>query len=230
MHIGVIPARAGSQRFVGKNRAELNGTMLWEIAVNKSLIVMDRTIINTDDEHIQPENCERYKRPKYLSDGRIDDVLLEMANTLELEDTDYLHLFQPTNPFTEIETIKTGRNFLEHLLYLDSVQSTRKVPNIYHAYSQRIIKDGFIRFAYPEERNKCFNSQLKPNHYVFAGYVACKVGSLREYNSIWGYESIGIPASQIEMVDIDTREDLESAIRLTATKVCRGECACTEGE
>ena len=86
------------------------------------------------------------------------------------------------------------------------------------------IKDGYIKFKFPSMRSARFNSQRKPEHYSFAGYVAFRVGSLRKYGNIWGEVSIGIQAEAIETVDIDTREDLENAIRLTETDV-RGEAS-----
>ena len=89
------------------------------------------------------------------------------------------------------------------------------------------MKEGVVEFAYPEERAKHYNSQRKPTHYSFAGYVAFRVGSLRKYGNIWGEKSIGIEAEAIEGIDIDTREDLENAIRLTRTDVRRETCVST---
>ena len=231
MHIGVIPARAGSKRFPGKNRAILNGKSLWRISAQKSTETMDRTIVNSDDRMVEVQNAlkansvEFYQRPEDLcgDDVRIDEVLLEMVDTLDLDDNDFIHLFQPTSPFTRKITIQRGKELLESNDNADSVQSVFPIPNVLHAYSQRIRKQGgYVEFAYPAERSARFNSQRKPEHYSFAGYVAFRVGSLRKYGNIWGEVSIGIQAEAIETVDIDTREDLENAIRLTRTDV-RGE-------
>lgn len=229
MHIGVIPARAGSKRFPGKNRAKFNGTSLWAIATEKSLKMCDLTIVNTDDPQIPDDSGEVlyegsikvYRRPKHLTDGisyRIDDVIIEMVENLGLEDEDIIHLFQPTSPFLSEETVDKGKKLFQHLNYIDSVQSIYKVNNTFHAYSQRKVNNGFIDFAFPELRNEHYNSQKKPEHFVFAGYVACRVGSLRKNKSLWG-ASIGIPVDELETVDIDTREDLDAAIRLARTNL-----------
>jgi CMP-N-acetylneuraminic acid synthetase len=226
MHIGVIPARAGSKRFPGKNRAKLNGAELWRIAVEKSAQTTEITITNTDDKRIFEKGIirfVRYERPEHLRNGaaRIDDVLIEMATTLKWKPDDIIHLLQPTNPFVSIKTILKGRELFkwreETKSPVDSVQSVWKVPNTLHAYSQRMIINGNVEFMFPELRSRHYNSQKKPDFYAFAGYVACKVGSLLNYNNIWGKRSLGIEVNQIEAIDIDTVEDLEFAERLAGT-------------
>lgn len=225
MHIGVIPARKGSKRLKGKNRREINGVPLWERAVIKSNATCEMTVVNTDDELIMPTDAIRYERPANLTDGmsyRIDDVLLEMS--VNFEDHDIIHLFQPTNPFIKTETVEKAKTLFEVYDFVDSVQAIHRVPNIYHAYSQRIKRNGFIEFAFPEEREECFNSQRKPEHYIFGGYVACRVSSLRKFKNIWGYVSLGVEIGKDELIDIDTEEDLKDAIRFTGINV-RGEAS-----
>lgn len=223
-HIGVIPARAGSVRFPGKNRALLGGVELWRRAVDKSLKTMDRTIINTDDDKIMAEfaginsRCEIYLRPKHLRDGqsyRIDDVIMEMAKTLDFKYGDIIHLFQCTMPFVSVYTIELSKDILDcekcSYKYIESVQSIHEVPNLLHAYSQRVLKDGWVGFAFPEERKAHYNSQLKPRHVAFGGHIACKVSSLWVHQNIWGANSLGIIVDETEAIDIDTEEDLKVA-------------------
>ena len=220
MHIGVIPARAGSTRIPGKNREEISGIPLWRIAVIKSMNTLARTIINTDDPLIYPSFCERFERDKELSGNsvRIDDVLLNMVASLQLLSEDVIHLIQPTSPFMSSETILRGVEAFE-CFDIDSSQSVVEVSNSYHAYSQRIIKNDLVNFVFPELREQHFNSQSKPKHYAFAGYVACKVGSLRKYGNIWGKKSFPIQVSNIEAIDIDTKEDLEHARLIAASGI-----------
>jgi CMP-N-acetylneuraminic acid synthetase len=229
MHIGVIPARKGSKRFPGKNRAKLEGQSLFQIQVEKSLQALDGTIINTDDEKIPNDsgivkfggNIKTFRRPEELAQDntRIDDVLLHMVCATNIQKNDIIHLLQPTSPFLSIETIEKAKKIMDFMHHTDSVQSIYKVGNTNHAYSQRIIKDGWMQFAYPEEREECYNSQKKPDHFVFAGYVCFRVSSLLENKSIWGRKSIGIMVEELETFDIDTREDLENAIRFTRTDI-----------
>ncbi|HDY89673.1 MAG TPA: hypothetical protein ENH82_16365 [bacterium] len=225
MHIGIIPARAGSKRFPGKNRAELGGVPLWRMAVDKSLQSTDLTIVSTDDvkiiDQIFADPDERIKfsrRPKHLVDGqsyRIDDVLIEMVPILirnyMVSPEDIIHLFQCTSPFVSRGTIEAGIKVFADYPDADSVQSLCEVSNTLHAYSQRVYRDGYVRFAFPSEREVHFNSQTKPAHYSFAGYVACRVSSLLKHNNIWGKKAVGLSVNPLEMTDIDTEEDLKFA-------------------
>ena len=224
MHIGVIPARAGSKRLPGKNRKILGDDPLWVRSVNKSVRHMDKTFVNTDDELILAWSfyavekwaftCQKYKRPENLSGDMtsIDDVLIEMAKTLGFSDNDIIHLFQPTNPFICDKTIKAVKKSID-VNECDSVQSIAEVPNIYHSFSQRYLTDSKVTFIFPGQREICYNAQTKPKHYIFAGYVAFRVESLLKYNNIWGETSIGLETSGnfYELIDIDTEEDLENA-------------------
>lgn len=213
MHIGVIPARAGSKRFPGKNRALLGGVPLYQRAINLSRSVLDRTIVNSDDLEILHEApCEKYIRPSHLATdtARVDDVMIEMVKTLKLEQADIIHLIQCTSPFTNADHIRKGMDVL-NATSADSVQLVTPIPNTYHAFSQRIIRDNTIQFCYPHDRECCYNSQLKPVNYAFAGYVAFRVESLLKYGSIWGRKSLPIIGSSECAIDIDTPEDLEYA-------------------
>ena len=232
MNIGVIPARAGSKRFPGKNRAKLGGLELWKRACILSIRKMDWTIINSDDEKILDnlDKClgQGYVRPEHLRDGqsyRIDDVLIEMVERLSFKSKDIIYLFQPTSPFiSDLTIIECMKQFC---IYndLDSVQSVCRIPNNLHAYSQRLfvgdMNDKYLRveFVFPKERNNYYNSQLKPPFYAFAGFVGCRVESLLKHKNIWGEKSIGIIVNPIEMIDIDAEEDLRHAEYLTASRI-----------
>ncbi len=208
MHIGVIPARKGSKRFPGKNKALLNGVPLYRRAYVLAYPIMT-TLVNTDDEEILKEkSIVTYKRSAKLSQDniKVDDVLLDMVGHLSPEIV--IHLFQPTSPFISRETIFKGMELIENS---DSVQSVCLVNNTQHAYSQRQIVDGNVNFVFHKLRKKSYNSQLKPKFYQFAGYAACKVGSLKKYGNIWGKVSLPIVVDWKEAIDIDTKEDLEYA-------------------
>jgi CMP-N-acetylneuraminic acid synthetase len=216
MHIGVIPARAGSQRFPGKNRARIDDKPLWSIAVETAQKAkLDRVIINSDDLKIMAKaTCEKYERPENLRDGqsyRIDDVMIEMAQKLDLKPDDRIHLIQCTSPFITYIHVDMGRRILDMYSNVDSAQLVVRVPNSSHAYSQRINVEGSMKFKYPTDRNKCFNSQKKPDHYIFCGYVAFKVASLLKNKNIWGKNSLPIIGVKKCGIDIDTPEDLDYA-------------------
>lgn len=225
MNIGIIPSRLDSKRFPGKGWALLGGIPLWKRAVQLSQKHMDRSIVSTDDMKIIEDDSflfEYFIRPEHLTDGlsyRIDDVMLYMIPKCGFKDKDILYLFQPTNTFISNLTIEKAIYGFDKYPEIESAQSVYEVNNIYHAYSQRVFKDGWVNFAFPELRNKYPHYQQKPNHYVFAGLIACRVKALLENQNIWGTRSLGIVASDIETIDIDTEEDLKYAESLIAAGV-----------
>ena len=68
-----------------------------------------------------------------------------------------------------------------------------------------------MQFCYPKEREDCYNSQRKPDHYAFAGYVAFKTESLFKHKNLWGEMSKPIVVPSEYAMDIDVPEDLERA-------------------
>ncbi len=213
-HMGIIPCRAGSKRFPGKNRALFGGIPLYQRAVQLSMSVLDSTLMTSDDAEILANvDCEKHIRPAHLATGngyRIDDVLIDIANTIR-EVPEFMHLIQVTSPFLYPYYIEEGRKSLNQGDF-DSVQLVVPVSNSQHSFSQRKINnDGTIEFCYPEDRNKHYNSQSKPVHYSFAGYVGFKAKSLLETGSIWGKKSKPIIGDHTVFVDIDNPYDLEYA-------------------
>jgi len=222
MNIGIIPARAGSKRFPGKNKALLNGVPLWLRAALMSIQTMDDTIISTDDQEIISGSPYKIsERPEHLRDGmsyRIDDVLLDMVGSCGFSGCDVLYLFQPATPFLNPGTIEVCLTAMLNWPEAESVQTLFPVSNILHAYSQRVI-NGWVAFAFPELREKHFNSQKKVPHYAFAGFVGCRVKALCENGNIWGTRSIGVITHMFEGFDIDTEEDLKYAESFIASQL-----------
>jgi len=212
--------RSGSKRFKDKNLALLDGYSLWKRAVIKSISSMDFTYITTDygdiDICLPPFSsiCTVLKRPDHLRDGmsyRIDDVVLDIVETQNIQPDDFVHIFQCTSPFTSIKTIERCKKALTSFKKYDSVQSVVRVSNTHHEYSQREIFNDTIRFVNHVQRDKHYNSQRKPDRYAFAGYVACSVESLLEHRNLWGEKSCPIIVDKYEAHDIDTEDDLRHA-------------------
>lgn len=217
-HWVVIPSRANSQRFHNKALAELSGETLIDRAIRtarKTLCMTNNIVVSTNDHELIkkiPPYIGIHVRPDEYAESntRIDDTLIDLIYTLK-EVPEYIHLVQLTSPFIKDEHILTGLNILHTFKYLDSVQLIAPIPNAYHAYSQRVIDGNRVGFKYPIEREECYNSQLKPKHYAFCGYIGFKTASLLKYNNIWGKESMPIVGSSDCLIDIDTPEDMQFA-------------------
>ncbi len=224
-HWAVIPSRADSQRFPGKALVRLRSGTLIERAIETALMVqgINKVIVNTNDLKIKeyitaissfPEakRVSLYERSDALAqvNTRIDDTLISMIQSFN-EVPEFIHLIQLTSPCTRVFDIEDAIEMLDCQDDFDSVQLITKVSNTNHAFSQRRMNQGAVEFCYPEEREKSYNSQLKPTYYVFAGYIGFRVESLLKYDNIWGKLSIGIIGHPECAIDIDTKEDLKFA-------------------
>jgi len=216
-HWAVIPSRANSQRFPGKALALLDRESLIERTIDTVMLAtkISRAVVSTNDKTLVkelPDDVSIHWRPNEYAkpDTRIDDTLRNMIETSD-EIGEFLHLVQLTSPFIHYSHIEESILILDKMESVDSVQLVTSIPNTYHAFSQRCVESGKVKFCYPEEREKYYNSQLKPTHYAFAGYVGFRTKSLLRYGNIWGEKSLPIIGSPECTIDIDTLEDLEYA-------------------
>lgn len=106
MIIGVIPARAGSERLPGKNKADLGGWPLvkWTIEAAKKSEMFDQIVISTDDPEIMQiayeTGCVLHPRLPALTGPEIDliKVLLDVCLFIDSR-PEIIVLLQPTSPF-----------------------------------------------------------------------------------------------------------------------------------
>lgn len=108
----LIPARAGSRRFPGKNKAILEGHPLWELAVLQATQACEllganqgsvhaQVCVSTDDPEIdlklQWTFFNRLQRPDHLADDRATSESVAL-HALEYYPADMVCLLQPTSP------------------------------------------------------------------------------------------------------------------------------------
>ncbi|MDP3402134.1 MAG: acylneuraminate cytidylyltransferase family protein [Brevundimonas sp.] len=104
--IGVIPARAGSRRMIGKNTRMLAGRPMigWTLAAARASQVLDRIVVSSDDPAVldlaAAMGCPApFVRPAALSGPEASVIdAVEHALTEVGGDWDYVVLLQPTSP------------------------------------------------------------------------------------------------------------------------------------
>lgn len=114
--LAIIPARKGSKRLPGKNKAIFNGIPLW---FNTAIIAIDaglkNIVVSTDDDEIlsylpKGEGVQILKRSEEASgdDATTVDVILEVMHHLIQQGIVYkiICLLQPTSPLLESHTLK----------------------------------------------------------------------------------------------------------------------------
>jgi CMP-N,N'-diacetyllegionaminic acid synthase len=220
--LGVIPARGGSKSIPKKNIVSLNGHPLIAYVINagKRSKCLGRIICSTDDSDIT-EACSRLGvevmgRPKELAqdDTHVVDVmihLLESLNRKEGYKPWAVGLLQPTSPFLLPEHINQCVMLLRQNLGANSSQTIAELPHNYHAYNQRVVRDGIVRFRFAEERARCYNKQKKPKFYVFGNLIVTRTEALLRDRDIFAPPSLPYQIAFPYAVDIDGPEDLELA-------------------
>lgn len=132
INLGLIPARAGSERLPGKNTIDLGGKPLiaWTIKAAQESAMFDRLVVSTDDHGTAAVaatyGCDVIERPKELSqaDSASIPVLLHAQSQIHC---DRICLLQPTSPFRSPEDIATAFHLLVHN-NADAVVSVARAP------------------------------------------------------------------------------------------------------
>ncbi len=111
--LGLVPARAGSERLPGKNTRPMAGKPMiaWTLEAAKASRLLDRLVISTDDPAIAPIaeslGCEPpLARPEHLAGAQasVVDAALHVLDQVG-GDWDHLVLLQPTSPLRLAEDI-----------------------------------------------------------------------------------------------------------------------------
>jgi CMP-N,N'-diacetyllegionaminic acid synthase len=225
---GIIPARGGSKTIPLKNLVMLGGRPLidYVIRAGQASKTLSRIICSTEHPQIATE-CHRMKievhhRPESLcrDDTPILDVLSHLLNDMEAKDRavpEIIALLQPTSPFVLPHDIDTAVSLLRADARADSVQTLCTFPHNYHAYNQRVVENGLVRFRFPEERKECHNKQRKPTFYIFGNLIAARVRTITEQKEVFGARSLSQIIPEAYAVDVDGPEDLKKAEWLLAS-------------
>jgi len=225
----LIPARGGSRSIPLKNLVLVGGRPLIEyvtLAARASSRIT-RIICSTDHRDIarvcQEHGVEIHWRPPELSgdDVPVVHVLTQLLQEIQSREGNIFSLvclLQPTSPFVLPEHIDTAVEMLEREPSADSVQTVSTFPHNFHAYNQRIIEGGVVKFKFPRARAIYYNKQAKPVHYMFGNLVVTRTRMLMENSDVFGQHSLPYVISAPYAADVDEPQDLDWVEWLLATK------------
>lgn len=220
--LGLIPARGGSKSIPQKNIVPLNRHPLITYVINagKRSEYINRIICSTDDQQISKIcidlGVEVMDRPKELAqdDTHVVDVMINVLRFLENKEG-YIPwavaLLQPTSPFLLPEHIDQSVKLLSSSPGANSAQTVAAFPHNYHAYNQRVVEEGVVRFRFPEERALCYNKQTKPQFYIFGNLVITLTKALLQKKEIFALPSLPYEIPYSYALDVDGPKDLEFA-------------------
>lgn len=212
----VIPARAGSKRFPGKNVKPFLGIPLILLSVRAALACRDihRTIVTTDDPHIM-DLVDRFVEPVIL-DRRPADLCSDTATSLSVlqyighryladESThaeSQIVLLQPTSPLREHGLVSRG---------LDKIAQRPDATSLLGLVEERRFTGRLDNDIYLPDYPETIRSQDIPPTYIPTGCLYI----YRYHRSIaigdaFGTTPLGLVQSAGTFVNIDHEHDWAS--------------------
>lgn len=220
--IGLIPARGGSKSIPLKNLAPLGGKTLVSYVMRAGLGAPSLNAVYCSTDHpaiaraANEGGVRVLNRPASLAedDTPVTAVILHVLETLE-RSIGYMPgmvaLLQPTSPFLLLDHIESCLAALRGRPDADSSQTITPVFHNAHAFNQRVVEDGLVRFRFLAERQAAYNKQRKPKHYTFGNLVITRSRALLAGKDCFGEVSVPVEIPRLYAFDVDTRDDLDYA-------------------
>lgn len=222
----IIPARGGSKSLPRKNILPLNGKPLISYTINYSLKsrIVDRTIVSTDDLKIA-EVSKKYGaevpfiRPvKYATDTTQDFPVihhsLEWLRDNEDKVPDFVVLLRPTSPLRPKGLIEKSSLMLLNHKDADSVRSVAlcsehpyRMWKVGKAYMSPFITRVYEPYNIPRQ-------QLPRLYYQTGDIETIRSSTILDKKSVSGKNILPILLDKKNMVDIDTKKDLNQAKKM----------------
>jgi CMP-N-acetylneuraminic acid synthetase len=223
-----VPARGGSKSIPRKNLALLAGRPLLDYGIRATQAAgcMERLVCSTDDDaiaaHATALGVEVARRPAELAtdEAKVADVAREFLGTegrRGLRIPDVLALVQPTSPFLRPTDVVALMAAMDAAPSARSGQTVTRCPHNHHAWNQRELIDGRVRFRYAHERAQGYNKQTKPANYVFGNLVAIRTDALMSGEDFFAEPSVGVEIENPYDFDLDQPSDIAIADALIAS-------------
>jgi CMP-N-acetylneuraminic acid synthetase len=100
-----------------------------------------------------------------------------------------------------------------------SCQTITSCPHNHHAWNQREVVHGRVRFKFSAERASAYNKQLKPKLFVFGNLVAVRSVALQKGEGFFAEPSAAVDIPSPYDFDLDRPEDLTVAEALIHSRV-----------
>ena len=173
---------------------------------------VSRIFCSTDSEEIGA-HCEElgievmWRPAEFAQDSTpTTDVVAHFAQEIADSESgvpELVALLQPTSPFVLPEHIDTCMENLRAAPDAASVQTLLRCPHHPHAYNQRIVENGYVRFRFSEERRTAHNKQAKPVHFVLGNFIGFRLQAALEQQSSFPEPSLSVEIEQAHALDAD---------------------------
>jgi CMP-N,N'-diacetyllegionaminic acid synthase len=218
----LIPARSGSLRVPGKNKADLLGHPLiaytLATAINSNLF--DKIVVASDDDQILGiaeyyGATQLFKRSVVDSGSTSLDIeWLTNVYSEGLIGTPTFSILRPTSPFRSVELMQEGISLFMTSPF-DSLRTVKKVNEhpgkMWLLYDKDEIKP-FVENKLGEIALHAMQYQSLPNVYVQTSVLEiARTSVIPETNTREGRSVMGLVTSGIDSFSIDSMEDLRYA-------------------
>tara|TARA_Y100000310_G_scaffold161475_1_gene161342 strand:- start:559 stop:1263 length:705 start_codon:yes stop_codon:yes gene_type:complete len=215
--LGIIPARAGSQRVPKKNVRLLGGTPLVARTIESALgaTTLDCLLVSSNDEEVLSltrgyQDVIVLKRPKDLAQSNspaIDYVKhsLDFVESKHLEKVDIVAIIQPSSPFTLPDDIDGTVNLLEKS-GADSAVTIMKVNHAVHPKKLKIWENDKLLPYIENENGKMMEHELS-DVFVRNGSVYVTHRHVIETGDIIGNDCRGYLMPKERSLDINEEID-----------------------
>jgi CMP-N-acetylneuraminic acid synthetase len=174
-----------------------------------------RIVCSTDNDAIAERarslQIEVDRRPAHLAtdDAPVADTACEFL--ARNGSPDILVLVQPTSPFLLQEHIDALLDSMGRDPAAQSGQTVVPCPHNHHAWNQREIVGGHVRFKFSAERAAAYNKQSKPKMYVFGNLVAARPAALLAGKGFFAEPSVAVEICPPYDFDLDGPGDVAVA-------------------
>lgn len=217
--LAFVPARGGSKSIPLKNIHPLADIPMigYVLAAAQATPVFSRIVCSTDHPKInavcKAMNIDVDPRPKDLcgDDVPVTDVVREFLKRQVLNDgmmAELVVLLQPTNPFVLPEHVDELVSRVLNDPIARSGQTVTTVSHNMHAYNQRVVEKGYVRFNFKQERSEAYNKQRKPHFLKFGNLVAVRSSAILEGADCFAEPSVAVPIDERYCVDVDGPDDV----------------------
>jgi CMP-N-acetylneuraminic acid synthetase len=213
----LVPARGGSKSIPGKNLVAVAGVPLLDYGVRAAQASgrLARIVCSTDDDAIarraEALGIEVDRRPAHLGTdaAAVADVARDFLARRGAPDV--LVLVQPTSPFLLPEHVAALLDAMAADPAARSGQTVTPCPHNHHAWNQREVAGGRVRFKFAAERAAAYNKQTKPRHFVFGNLVAARSAALLDGEAFFAEPSVAVEIPTPYDFDLDAPGDVAVA-------------------
>jgi CMP-N,N'-diacetyllegionaminic acid synthase len=211
--LAIIPARAGSERLPGKNKAIIDGRPLiwWSIDAAQKSNYFDTIVVTTDDKDVAViaarSGCKVIERPSELALADTASLPVVM-HVLKQYPADAICLLQPTSPLREAGDIIDSLKLLIRSKG-DAVVSVTVAPpeHIWEVSNDGRLRPKIINYFVGDKLKAAFSQFVIPNGAIFWATGEHLANGGDWFSGVtYAYE---MPPER--SIDIDTKADLDRA-------------------